>query len=195
MSGIVGSKLNIRGSGLVGSLGTDGQHLLSAGAGVTNVFETVAAGGITEADMWRITSSLSGASGVITANWEQADAYGWTTLGTGMSESSGIFTFPSTGYWLVSFNGSYEGANIQYAGMMIMNTINNADYNQYAKQYTSLTDSNDNIFVHLEALLDVTDTANVKVKFEQQMALSAGTWAGDTNVQRTGATFIKLADT
>ena len=45
MSGIVGSKLNIRGSGLVGSLGTDGQHLLSAGAGKTNVFETAAAGG------------------------------------------------------------------------------------------------------------------------------------------------------
>ena len=45
MSGVVGSKLNIRGSGLVGSLGTDGQHLLSAGAGKTNVFETVAAGG------------------------------------------------------------------------------------------------------------------------------------------------------
>jgi len=45
MSGIVGSKLNIRGSGLVGSLGTDGQHMLSAGAGKTNVFETVAAGG------------------------------------------------------------------------------------------------------------------------------------------------------
>ena len=45
MSGIVGSKLNIRGSGLVGSLGTDGQHLLSSGAGVTNVFETAAAAG------------------------------------------------------------------------------------------------------------------------------------------------------
>ena len=45
MSGIVGSKLNIRGSGLVASYGTDGQHLLSAGAGVSNVFETAAAGG------------------------------------------------------------------------------------------------------------------------------------------------------
>jgi len=43
MSGIIGSKLNHRGSGLVGSLGTDGQHLLSSGAGKTNVFETVAA--------------------------------------------------------------------------------------------------------------------------------------------------------
>ena len=49
MSGIVGSKFNIRGSGLVGSLGTDGQHMLSAGPGVSNVFETVAAGGSTPA--------------------------------------------------------------------------------------------------------------------------------------------------
>jgi len=45
MSGIVGSKFNIRGSGLVASYGTDGQHMLSAGAGVSNVFETVAGGG------------------------------------------------------------------------------------------------------------------------------------------------------
>ena len=45
MSGIVGSKLNIRGSGLVASYGTDGQHMLCAGAGVSNVFETVAAAG------------------------------------------------------------------------------------------------------------------------------------------------------
>ncbi len=45
MSGIVGSKFNIRGSGLVGSLGTDGQHMLSSGAGKTNVFETPAAAG------------------------------------------------------------------------------------------------------------------------------------------------------
>ena len=45
MSGIVGSRLNIRGSGLVGSLGTDGQVLSSAGAGQEIVFEDAAAGG------------------------------------------------------------------------------------------------------------------------------------------------------
>ena len=57
MSGIVGSKLNIRGSGLVGSLGTDGQHLLSAGAGKTNVFETAAAGG-----SWTLIKTLAASS-------------------------------------------------------------------------------------------------------------------------------------
>ena len=47
MSGIIGSKLNHRGSGLTGSLGTDGQHLLSSGAGKSNVFETSAGADLT----------------------------------------------------------------------------------------------------------------------------------------------------
>ena len=49
MSGIVGSRLNIRGSGLVGSLGTDGQALTSSGAGTGMTFE--AAGGFAVGDI------------------------------------------------------------------------------------------------------------------------------------------------
>ena len=45
MSGIVGSRFNTRGSGLVGSLGTDGQVFTSAGAGTSAVFEAAAGGG------------------------------------------------------------------------------------------------------------------------------------------------------
>ena len=45
MSGIVGSKLNIRGSGRIAKLGTDGQVLTSAGAGVSAAFEAASAGG------------------------------------------------------------------------------------------------------------------------------------------------------
>jgi hypothetical protein len=41
MSGIVGSKFNHRGSGTVAKAGTDGQHLLSSGAGKKHVFETI----------------------------------------------------------------------------------------------------------------------------------------------------------
>ena len=44
MSGIVGSKINIRGSGGVAKLGTDGQVLTSGGAGVAAAFEDIAAG-------------------------------------------------------------------------------------------------------------------------------------------------------
>jgi len=44
MSGIIGSKLNIRGSGRIAKLGTDGQVLTSSGAGVAAAFEDLAAG-------------------------------------------------------------------------------------------------------------------------------------------------------
>ena len=45
MSGIVGSAHNIRGSGIVAKLGTDGQVFTSAGAGVSQGFEAAAGGG------------------------------------------------------------------------------------------------------------------------------------------------------
>ncbi len=145
--------------------------------------------------MWRITASTSGASGTFSSNWERADTYSYDKLGTGMTESSGVFTFPSTGHYRVTFIGGFSGSNIQYAGLMIMVTINNSDYNQYAKSYTSLDTSGDETFCYTEAIIDVTNTTNVKVRFDQQMASSGGNWAGDSNLMRTGATFIKLADT
>ena len=70
-------------------------------------------GGVTEADQWRITSDFSTAAGDITANWERADtSLNSGTKGTGMTESSGVFTFPSTGWWLVLFQGNgYEDSD------------------------------------------------------------------------------------
>ena len=60
MSGIIGSRLNVRGSGLVSKLGTDGQVLTSAGAGQPPAFETVAGGA------WNLisTTNVSSASTV-----------------------------------------------------------------------------------------------------------------------------------
>ena len=44
MSGIIGSKINIRGSGRIAKLGTDGQVLTSGGAGVAANYEDIAGG-------------------------------------------------------------------------------------------------------------------------------------------------------
>jgi hypothetical protein len=60
------------------------------------------ANGITEADQWRLTADLTGTNATISSNLERIDTAGQGTLGTGMTESSGIFTFPSTGYLVSS---------------------------------------------------------------------------------------------
>ena len=58
------------------------------------------ADGIIEADQWRITANHSGVAD-ITANWERVDTDGYGTIGSAMTESSGIFSFPSTGIYLI----------------------------------------------------------------------------------------------
>ena len=63
MSGIVGSRFNIRGSGLVGSLGTDGQVFTSSGAGKSAVFEAAAGGGkILQVTSTQVTGDTSNTS-------------------------------------------------------------------------------------------------------------------------------------
>jgi hypothetical protein len=52
--------------------------------------------GITMADQWRLTSSKTGLSGQqdITANLAQVSGGGFNNIGSPMTESSGIFSFP-----------------------------------------------------------------------------------------------------
>ena len=63
MSGIIGSRLNHRGSGLVGSLGTDGQVFTSSGAGVGATYEAAAGGG----KIVQITTGTSTTQTTVTA--------------------------------------------------------------------------------------------------------------------------------
>jgi len=72
MSGIIGSKLNIRGSGRIATLGTDGQVLTSSGAGVAAAFEDAAGGGLdwqaveTGSTMTAVAGNINGLTKTIT---------------------------------------------------------------------------------------------------------------------------------
>ena len=70
MGGIVGSRFNSRGSGLIGSLGSDGQVFTSSGAGVGAVFEAAAAGG----KVLQVVSATQTAKESITGDAEFQDA-------------------------------------------------------------------------------------------------------------------------
>ena len=53
------------------------------------------AGGISMMDNWRINTGFVGSTQDLTSNWERNDS-NFSKIGTGMTESSGIFTFPET---------------------------------------------------------------------------------------------------
>ena len=113
------------------TLGTSGDTI-AIPSGVTMANSGTATGfGITEADQWRITANHSGVAD-ITANWERVDTDGFNHIGTGMSESSGIFTFPSTGLYQVRFTGYAQCAADDNVIGYIKGTADNSSYDNLA---------------------------------------------------------------
>ena len=54
-----------------------------------------------EIDSWRLTSSFTTDAATI-SGWERTDDATFAYAGTGMTESSGVFTFPKTGLYKVT---------------------------------------------------------------------------------------------
>jgi len=152
-------------------------------------------GGLAEVDMWRITANTTATtSSFLTANWERIDVSPEGTSGTGMTESSGVFTFPSTGYWFVSFqlHGFANSGPALFIGPEIHGTTNNSTYVQltYANAGNWDTAAEDTIYT--STILNISDTANRKVKFGYYQGISENRIRGNTSYTATGATFIKL---
>jgi hypothetical protein len=100
-------------------------------------------GAITEADQWRVTANtnIASATTVITANWERSDNSGAGYVGTGMTQSSGIFTFPSTGYYLITMYGQLGNYNrdVSYCMLGYDLTTDNSNYTKDDGCQTDLT--------------------------------------------------------
>jgi hypothetical protein len=157
--------------------------------------------GITVADQWRLSADLTGVtSQFITANLEQIDSSGQGTLGSAMTQSSGVFTFPSTGIYLVSFNlYVYTNQNDGFVDAEIHVTTNNSSYAEVARAtagiYMGSTGDTVGNSCLAQTLIDVTDTSNVKVKFYLDTLNSTTTVKGSSTSTNTGFTFIRLGDT
>ena len=152
--------------------------------------------GITGADQWRLTTSFD-QSGTqdMTTNLERVDTGGFGYIGTGMTESSGIFTFPNTGIWLITFTVvSYGRTAVSKVEMRCNTTTDNSTYGvvSVARDSASTTDyysGNSNSFI-----FDVTNTTTHKVKFT--ISTSANTnIVGSSSQNETCFSFIRLGDT
>jgi len=154
-----------------------------------------AGGGIEMAQQWRLTANFAGDANPIASNWEVADTNSSGTIGSTMSESSGVFTFPSTGIYFIAFQvaarfnsaGGYHTAAIQV-------TTNNSSYSTASagdsagatSAYQSLT---------INYILDVTDTSNVKARFGIDAVGASQDTLGNTSQNQTAVTFVRLGDT
>jgi hypothetical protein len=154
--------------------------------------------GITEMDMWRLTTAFTG-DGVLTSNLERVDTV-FDKIGTGVSESSGIFSFPTTGIYLIKFNANIvlgSGNSSLYTNIIIDATTDNSTYTARAEglQESPSLGGDHLSHVYAEMIFDVTDITTHKVRFRLNAENNSSQTYGATNNNVTSFTFIRLGDT
>jgi hypothetical protein len=158
---------------------------------------TGAGGGITHADIWDLSSTQTVSSGTQTFTaWQRQTSRGRSPEGSAMTESSGVFTFPTTGKWFISANFYTNGySSTHYSGIL----LRNGDDENIAINYNHAEGSSPNwqhSCVNVQTFFDVTDTTSNdnKLIFKTQSG-GARTWAGNSANGDSCALFIRLMDT
>ena len=179
--------------------GTSGQVLTSGGASSAVSWATVSAG-IEMAQHFRLTSSSQGNQSPLT-NWEAADNSFAGSLGSSMSVSSGVFTYPSTGIYFCLFTlVGYSDSSTQNLIGFIEQTIDGgSNWGNVAYGLNGIYDFSNsypswaNTATHY--IFDITDTSQQKTRFGYGAGQGPEYVKGDTNITYTGVTFIRLGDT
>lgn len=164
--------------------------------------DTLASGlgsqGISEFDSWRLNAytSVSGGDGSVLSNWERDDS-NFEKIGTGLTHSGGIFTFPSTGKYLIttflSFTHTRES---DYGGLFLsLSTNGGSSYAIKLRQYAGIHGAGGYGCTSGQKLIDVTDASTFKFKFQYTLQYDTATYRGDTDVSETGFTCIKIGAT
>ena len=151
--------------------------------------------GITMADQWRLTASVS-SNGDITSNLERVDNTNSGFIGTGMTESSGIFTFPQTGIYQVITTVAGDAYSDELWISANVSIDGGSNFNAYSNSFashgaaTTRRNTGSSFFI-----IDVTDISNVQVKFTTASIGASSLIDGSTSNNFTHFTFIRLGDT
>ena len=158
------------------------------------------AAGLTDASMWRLTTSFTGDADPVSSNLAEETSNDYGRLGSAMTESSGVFTFPSTGIWFIQFThsigvssglGRYNWVDI-YVGTS--GGFENASTTTANVHNVSEWDYSSSV---TEFILDVTDVSVNTCKFQITKSNSSVETRGSplADNRMTGILFMKLGDT
>tara|TARA_B100000131_G_C18096393_1_gene604208 strand:- start:1416 stop:2036 length:621 start_codon:yes stop_codon:yes gene_type:complete len=162
--------------------------------------------GITMMDQWRLANNVAVSANTtvgIYSNWERNDN-NFTQIGSGMTESSGVFTFPTTGIYRVDcrWNVFCNSTSNRYVSVRTeLSTDGGSNYAVIATSYTNLPNLGETLdHTTSDFVVDVTNTSNFKVRTvsssSQAFTFAGNQWAGvNANSQTCSMTFMKIGDT
>ena len=183
---------------LPGADGSAGQVLKTDGSGALSFVTPTDTQGVAVYDTWIYTAetNLYAAGNYMTSNWSR---FG-DNIGSAMTQSSGIFSFPSTGYYKVTFTANFFERNSPdgIAYIYIQITTNNSSYTTRVASLQNITDRSGDTYTtcHAHCLFDVTNTTTHKVRFFCGSDDSGDLRiAGAPSYQQVYATFQKMGNT
>ena len=142
-------------------------------ANIVGVVTTGFSGSIIEIDCWNFSANFTQPSShgqYITANWQRKPTH-FTKKGTGMSESSGVFTFPKTGLYLIRVHLSVNtlSGDLSYCGPYIqISTNSGGSYDRVSEGYTAIDHGTRYSNASSQAIVNVTSTSLFKLRIETE---------------------------
>jgi len=186
--------------------GSANQVIKTDGSGALSFVTSTDTVGLTDFDTWILTGSFNGSVDPISNNLTRYSVNGANYLGTGMSVSSGVWTFPSTGYWRITVkfrsqrNSGHQSTHQKieiksstdnFSSSDILAVADSSYYDNYATGGRQVSGSASIIF-------DCTNTSTHKIRFAAVVDDNSGNgneFLGSSTVGLTTFEFIKLADT
>ena len=162
--------------------------------------DSITLGGISNYDEWwnTTTTSVSSGTNVMSAGWTRKA--GVSAIGDAMTESSGVFTFPSTGIWLYEFHALYAGNINTHMGLNVQHSTDsgsNWSYNAVNESHVYVSNETTIVytFVSQQSSFDVTNASTARIRFNTSSSTTSGSIYGNANYDQVGARFTRLGDT
>ena len=181
---------------LPATIGTAGQFLTVDGSGNLVWADPP---GITMVDSYRNNTSVTGNQDPL-GNFERSDDATSGFIGTGMTYSSGIFTFPETGIYLCEFQLScfLSGDEREIMARIYASSDSGSNYDEVAnsRMHIKQTEStNTHSCCIASTTVDVTNASNFRVKARVDTGGSTVYTNGNSIADETYFRFIRLGAT
>lgn len=188
----------LNGSGTITGISAGG---LPDGCVDTDTLATSAQSPITVVNTWRLTTSdsymMEGTNAVITANWAEDNTTSYGKIGSSLSQSNGVFTFPTTGMYLIIDHFTIEigsaddyGANVY---MEVTSDGTNYSFANIARTGGHLNGEHSTTSGH--SFFDVTNTSTHKIRFQTDSFASNTRLRSYSNAKSCYFTAIRIGDT
>ena len=178
--------------------GSAGQVLQTNGSGVLS-WVTLPSSPINQISTYRLNIGeyLEGSDAVISANWEESDEPGHDRTGTALTHSSGVWTFPTTGKYLVIFSFCiFFGTSDDYDAIIhLETTTDGSNFNINTVSRTSGDMNGSFTTCSGNAFLDIANTSTHKMRFSTNSFAGNTRLRGHSDENMSYFTAIRVGDT